>query len=80
MTLQELEDNWEEYGIDDKRRITDLKDLFSICYGKYEGGVAFDITDKIGTLTILKPDEQDDSCFVKEEDGSWRRIGKFVKL
>jgi hypothetical protein len=86
MTLEELKQNWREYGVElPSGEVVPLKERFAICWGSFQDGLLFDPGGEQGAEgAILKTDEED-NCYLYtypegEEEGRWTIQGRFVRL
>lgn len=87
MTLEELQENWRDYGvvvpIGD---VVPLKELFAECLGEFQGGLLFEPEDpdRGAAGMILKPDPEG-NCYAytdstAEGEDRWSLQGRFVRL
>ncbi len=90
MTLEYLQEHWQEYAIEidvyfpkENRHIKDcmvLKERFFVCFiSKEDDALIFDPGGNNPAVVIFRL-KGEDECHLKFPGGTWGKIGRFVRL
>jgi hypothetical protein len=90
MTLEELQEHWQEYMVQVHMDIPELnrhiegkiilKEKFFVCFlEQKENALFFDPGGHDPRCVALRPDEEG-NCYMRFPSGRWIKIGKFVRI